>query len=106
MEGEIYHTGSNQHESLSGIETPVFSLSKMMFCWNPCSNQHESLSGIETLINQQQQQEATTTKVLINMNPYQGLKLGANPPQGLHHWQGVLINMNPYQGLKQFDKPH
>jgi len=40
-----------------------------------------------------------TTLVLINMNPYQGLKLIA---AGKITWLDavVLINMNPYQGLK------
>ncbi len=60
------------------------------------SNQHESLSGIETSSDSYWQ--SNLYKVLINMNPYQGLK------QYLEWWAiaytKVLINMNPYQGLK------
>ncbi len=39
--------------------------------------------------------------VLINMNPYQGLKLQVRNSGDVAHQ--VLINMNPYQGLKQID---
>ncbi len=39
--------------------------------YRTCSNQHESLSGIETNLEAYLQRELI---VLINMNPYQGLK--------------------------------
>ncbi len=39
--------------------------------------------------------------VLINMNPYQGLKLLLCLPIQVHYPRQVLINMNPYQGLKR-----
>ncbi len=59
---------SNQHESLSGIETKC----------NPRhprpkhgSNKHESLSGIET---SNPLLFLPAKQVPINMNPYQGLK--------------------------------
>ncbi len=42
-------------------------------------------------------------KVLINMNPYQGLKPKNLPKR--RETNSVLINMNPYQGLKPGDEP-
>ena len=83
---------SNQHESLSGIETnkkkgKTDSDRKFQSTWIPIrdwnsfttcpplqavsSNQHESLSGIETA---RRNIWDLTQAVPINMNPYQGLK--------------------------------
>jgi hypothetical protein len=61
---------SNQHESLSGIETNInYGVTSLSIS---CCNQHESLSGIETSLKLASWEQQ---RVLINMNPYQGLKL-------------------------------
>ncbi len=111
---------SNQHESLSGIETQRIG---EFVVEGFSSNQHESLSGIETT--GKPFSARNRCRVPINMNPYQGLKrdsdvlvqlkeICSNQHESLSGietgdtglsrpaYKSVPINMNPYQGLKPF----